>query len=223
MCGRFALYSDQTILAKHFGAEIQSDLFPRYNAAPTQDIAIVRDEGGKRRFSLARWGLIPHWAKDMKIGYSTINARAETVAGKPAFRNAFRRRRCLVPADGFYEWQVVPDSKRKLPWFIVLENREPMAFAGLWETWSGPGGGTIESCTIIVTEANRLMRPIHDRMPVILASRDWDKWLLPDSGDVGVLQGLLKPYPADAMKAWPVGTKVNNPGNDTAECLERRD
>lgn len=133
MCGRFALYSDPFTLARRFEADAPPELSPRYNVAPSQNIPIVRDEGEKRRFALARWGLIPHWAKDIKIGYSTINARAETVASKPAFRNAFRHRRCLIPADGFYEWQVIPGSKIKQPWFIVLVDREPMAFAGLWE------------------------------------------------------------------------------------------
>ncbi|MDD1630476.1 MAG: SOS response-associated peptidase, partial [Methylococcaceae bacterium] len=182
------------------------ELSPHYNVAPSQNIPIVRDEGEKRHFALARWGLIPHWAKDMKIGYSTINARAETVSSKPAFRNAFRHRRCLIPADGFYEWQVIPG--------------EPMAFAGLWERWRSPEGEELESCSIIVTEANEIMRPIHDRMPVILAPCDWDAWLEPDAKDAGGLQGLLKPYSAEGMAAWPVTTKVNSPRNDSLECME---
>jgi putative SOS response-associated peptidase YedK len=220
MCGRFALYSDPFTLARRFEADAHPELSPRYNVAPSQNIPIVRDEGEKRRFALARWGLIPHWAKDMKIGYSTINARAETVASKPAFRNAFRHRRCLIPADGFYEWQVIPGSKIKQPWFIVLVDREPMAFAGLWERWRSPEGEELESCSIIVTEANEIMRPIHDRMPVILAPCDWDAWLEPDAKDAGGLQGLLKPYSAEGMAAWPVSTKVNSPRNDSVECLE---
>ena len=220
MCGRFALYSDPFTLARRFEAYAPPELSPRYNAAPSQNIPIVRDEGEKRRFALARWGLIPHWAKDIKIGYSTINARAETVASKPAFRNAFRHRRCLIPADGFYEWQVIPGSKIKQPWLIVLGDKEPMAFAGLWERWRSPEGEELESCSIIVTKANEIMRPIHDRMPVILAPCDWDAWLEPEAKDAGGLQGLLKPYSAEDMAAWPVTTKVNSPRNDSLECME---
>ena len=219
MCGRFALYSDPFTLARRFEAEALPELRPRYNIAPTQNIPIVREEGEKRRFALARWGLIPHWAKDMKIGYSTINARAETVAEKPAFRNAFRHRRCLIPADGLYEWQVIPDSKVKQPWFIALRDREPMAFAGLWERWRSPEGEELESCSIIVTDANEIMRPIHDRMPVILAPEDWDAWLETDAKDAQALQNMLKPYPAEGMAAWPVSTKVNSPRNDSVECM----
>ena len=220
MCGRFALYSDPFALAKRFQAEALPALRPRYNVAPTQNIPIVRAEEGKRRFALARWGLIPHWAKDTKIGYHTINARAETVAEKPAFRNAFKRRRCLIPADGFYEWQAIPGSKVKQPWFIVLRDREPMAFAGLWEQWRSPEGEELESCSIIVTDANELMQPIHERMPVILAPGDWNAWLETDNKDAGGLQNLLKPYSAEDMAAWPVSMKVNSPRNDVEECVE---
>jgi putative SOS response-associated peptidase YedK len=193
MCGRFALYCDPFTLARRFETEALSDLRPRYNVAPSQNIPIVREESGARRFALARWGLVPHWAKDMKIGYSMINARAETVASKPAFRNAFRHRRCLVPADGFYEWQVIPDSKIKQPWFIALRGREPMAFDGLWEKWRSPDGDDVESCSIIVTDANEIMRPIHDRMPVILAPGDWDAWLETDAKDA--VTDIPHPHP----------------------------
>jgi putative SOS response-associated peptidase YedK len=220
MCGRFALYSDPFSLAKRFQAEALPELSPRYNVTPTQSIPIVREEGGNRRFALAHWGLIPHWAKDMKIGYHTINARAETVAEKPAFRNAYKHRRCLIPADGFYEWQALPGSKIKQPWFIALQDREPMAFAGLWERWRNPEGEELESCSIIVTDANQIMRPIHDRMPVILAPEDWGAWLECDSKDAVGLQGLLKPYPEEGMTAWQVSTKVNSPRYDSVECLD---
>jgi len=219
MCGRFALYSDPFALARRFEADAPPELHPRYNIAPTQNIPIVREEGEKRRFALVRWGLVPHWAKDVKIGYSMINARAETVASKPAFRNAFRYRRCLITADGFYEWQVIPGSKTKQPWFIVLGNQEPMAFAGLWEQWRSPEGEELESCSIIVTDANELIKPIHDRMPVILAPDDWNAWLETDAKNVQALQNLLKPYSAEDMAAWPVSTTVNSPRNDTAECI----
>jgi putative SOS response-associated peptidase YedK len=220
MCGRFALYSDPSTLARRFGAEAPPELRPRYNVAPTQSIPIVREEAGKRHFALARWGFVPSWAKEINTGYSTINARAETVADKPMFRNAFRHRRCLIPADGFYEWQVISGSKTKQPWFIVSRDREPMAFAGLWERWRSPEGEELESCSIIVTNANELMRPIHERMPVILAPDDWDAWLEPDVKDAQALQSLLKPYPAEEMMAWPVSTKVNNPRSDAAEYVE---
>jgi putative SOS response-associated peptidase YedK len=220
MCGRFALYSNPSTLARRFEAETIPGMEPRYNVAPTQNIPIVREEGEKRRFALARWGLIPHWAKDIKIGYSMINARAETVASKPAFRNAFRYRRCLIPADGFYEWQAIAGSKVKQPWFIALRDREPMAFAGLWVQWQSPEGEELESCSIIVTDANEIMRPIHDRMPVILALDDWGAWLKSEAKDAQVLQNLLKPYPAEHMDAWPVSTTVNSPRNDSVECME---
>ena len=220
MCGRFALYSDPFTLARRFETEELPELRPRYNIAPTQNIPIVREESGARRFALARWGLIPHWAKDMKIGYSTINARAETVASKPAFRNAFKHRRALIPADGYFEWQVIPGSKTKQPWFIALRDREPMAFAGLWERWRSPEGEELESCSIIVTDANEIMRPIHDRMPVILAPEDWVAWLEAEAKDAQALQNMLKPYPVEGMVAWLVSTKVNSPRNDSTECLE---
>jgi putative SOS response-associated peptidase YedK len=220
MCGRFALYSDPFTLARRFETDAPPELRPRYNVAPSQNIPIVREVGEKRRFAMARWGLVPHWAKDVKIGYSMINARAETMAEKPAFRNAFRHRRCLIPADGFYEWQAIAGSKVKQPWFIVLGDSEPMAFAGLWEQWRTPEGEELESCSIIVTEANEIMRPIHERMPVILAPDDWNAWLGTESRDIQALQNLLKPYPAEDMVAWPVSTKVNSPRNDSVECVE---
>jgi putative SOS response-associated peptidase YedK len=220
MCGRYALYSNPLTLARRFGAEAPPDLPLRYNVAPTQNVPIVRVGNGARRFALARWGLIPSWAKEPNTGYSTINARAETVASKPAFRAAFRHRRCLIPADGFYEWQSISGSKTKQPWFIALADRKPMAFAGLWERWRGLEGEELDSCSIIVTTANALMQPIHERMPVILAPDAWDAWLEPAATDAGGLQGLLKPYPAEGMAAWPVSTMINSPRNDNARCLE---
>jgi putative SOS response-associated peptidase YedK len=220
MCGRFALYSNPLTLARRFAAEAPPELAPRYNLAPSQNIPIVREEERARQIALARWGLVPFWAKDIDTGYSTINARAETVASKPAFRSAFRHRRCLIPADGFYEWQVVPSSKTKQPWFVALKSQELLAFAGLWESWRNPQGGEeLESCAIIVTQANDLMRPIHERMPVILAPQDWDTWLSAGTGDAQVLQNLLKPYPPEEMTAWPVGLMVNNARHDSAACI----
>lgn len=220
MCGRFALYADRDILSRRFGAEAPEALRPRYNLAPTQTIPLVRVEDGRRRFALARWGLIPSWAKAMDSGYSTINARAETVATKPTYRSAFKHRRCLVPADGYYEWQAQAQSKSKQPWFIALKDGQPMGFAGLWERWTSPEGEALESCCIIVTEGNDLMRPIHDRMPVILDPSCWDAWLDPEIKDPSFLQALLKSYPAEAMTARPVGRQVNNPRHDAPDCLE---
>jgi putative SOS response-associated peptidase YedK len=219
MCGRFALYSDPLTLAHRFSAEAPPALRPRFNVAPAQNILIVREENDKRHFARVRWGLIPPWAKDTDTAYAAINARAETVAHKPVFREAFRRRRCLIPADGFYEWQAKPGAMAKQPWFIVLRSRLPMALAGLWERWRSPAGENLESCAIIVTEANELMRPIHDRMPVILASSDWNAWLETSAHDARILQNLLKPYPDERMAVWPVGRQVNSPRNDTVECI----
>jgi putative SOS response-associated peptidase YedK len=220
MCGRFALFSSPSTLARRFGADTIPGMEARYNIAPSQAIPIVREEGDERSFALAHWGLIPFWAKDVKIGYSMINARAETVAEKPAFRTAFKQRRCLIPADGFYEWQALPGAKTKQPWFVSLRNREPMAFAGLWEIWKSPEGRNLESCTIIVTAANDLMQPIHERMPVILAPEDWETWLAPHQTNPKILQNLLQPYPGEEMTAWRVSMSVNNPKNDSEECTE---
>ncbi len=220
MCGRFALFSLPSTLARRFGTDTIPGMEARYNIAPSQSIFIIRTEGDRRRFATAHWGLIPFWAKDARIGYSMINARAETVAEKPAFRTSFKQRRCLIPADGFYEWQALPGAKTKQPWFISLRNREPMAFAGLWERWNSPEGRAVESCSIIVTAANNLMQPIHERMPVILAPDDWNIWLAPHLSNADRLLDLLQPYPDEEMTAWPVSTKVNSPKNDSEECIE---
>ena len=220
MCGRFALYSDPLTLARRFQAEPPSDYGPHFNIAPTQPILMLREKMMQREFVYARWGLVPHWAKEIKTGYSMINARAETVDQRPAFRSAFHRRRCLIPADGFYEWQVRSGAKIKQPWFVTLKERQPMALAGLWEVWRSPEGERLESCTIIVTDANELMKPIHDRMPVILPPDDWKTWLDPGYCDTVALKSLLRPYPSEEMAAWPVGTLVNNPRNDTPSCIE---
>ncbi len=224
MCGRYTLRTPRDQILKRFRIArdlTPANLFERYNLAPSQPVAAVRiARDGVRELVPLRWGLIPHWAKEEKTGYSTINARVETVATKPAFRDAFRRRRCLIPADGFYEWQFSPGSKRKQPWYIELKDGEPFAFAGLWERWEPrQAGEPVESCTILVTEANELVRPIHARMPVILDPTDYDAWLDP-AYDPSALHALLKPYPAHAMTAWKIGTRVNNPRNDDPACLE---
>jgi putative SOS response-associated peptidase YedK len=219
MCGRFALYTDPIALAKKFQTENLLEMQPSYNVAPSQTIPIIRNEQGHRLLALAKWGLIPSWAKDIKIGYNTINARADTVAEKPSFRSAFQHRRCLIPADGYFEWQEIAGSKTKQPWYISLKNQEPMALAGLWEHWQGSDGSVIESCTIIVTSGNELMQPIHDRMPVILSPEKWDIWL--DTANINKqgLQTLLTQYPTDEMTAWRVSTQVNSPRHNDRNCV----
>ncbi|MGH6960565.1 MAG: SOS response-associated peptidase, partial [Dongiaceae bacterium] len=188
-----------------------------YNAAPSQNLPVVRlDRDGRRELALLRWGLIPSWARDPAIGYRTINAKAETVAEKPAFRAAFRKRRCLVPADGFYEWQKIDGGKQ--PWRITLKDGAPFAFAGLWEHWD-KGGEPVESFTIITTTANALCAEIDDRMPVIIGPADYEAWLA--AADTAIPQALLQPYPAETMAAYPVGTRVNSPKNDDAQLIER--
>jgi putative SOS response-associated peptidase YedK len=193
---------------------------PRYNIAPTQQVAAIRTHAGSPQRELAwmRWGLIPSWADDPAIGNRMINARGETLAEKPAYREAFRRRRCLIPADGFYEWK--QGAKPKQPNYIYLKNEQPFAFAGLWESWQH-AGQTIESCTIITTEANELLRPLHERMPVILGPDDYETWLDASIQNPERLEPLLVPYPADRMTLYPVSSAVNSPRCDDASCLER--
>lgn len=220
MCGRFALYADPIALAKRFQTENSPDWEASYNVASSLTIPIVRNEHGARRFAPARWGLIPSWAKDIKISYSTINARAETVAEKPSFRNAFKHRRALIPVDGWYEWQEIPGQKIKQPWFISLSDQQPIALAGLWERWQGQDSGEIESCTIIVTSGNELMLPIHDRMPVILPETTWEQWLDSENIDTKGLQTLLTQYPSEELVAWPVATLVNSPRHNTENCIK---
>jgi putative SOS response-associated peptidase YedK len=168
-----------------------------------------------------RWGLVPTWSKDPKAGPPIINARAETLATKPAFRSAFKRRRCLIPADGFYEWQKIAGAKVKQPFYIRLAKDRPFAFAGLWEKWHNDEGSLLESCTIVTTEPNDVMRPLHDRMPVILPDEEYARWLDPKNEDVDELQELLRPYPAEEIAACPITTFVNSPRNDGPECITR--
>jgi putative SOS response-associated peptidase YedK len=220
MCGRFTLTDPDADIAVQFNLPAIPDLQPRYNIAPTQPVAAVRQvrEDAAREMVLFYWGLIPFWSKDTSIGSRLINARAETAAEKPAFRAAFRRRRCLVVADGFYEWQKQDGGKQ--PFFIALRDRRPFAFAGLWEHWQGGDGSEIESCTLLTTEPNELMRPLHNRMPVILQPQDYDLWLDPAVDDVRRLQPLLRPYPAGDMASYPVSRRVNSPQNDDPACIE---
>ena len=217
MCGRYSLIADIQDLARQFefdGTGFENS--PRYNVAPTQSVLTVT-YGEERRAECMRWGLIPSWAKDASIGNRMINARRETVAQKPSFRSALQRRRCLVLADGFYEWQKVGKSKR--PMRIVLKSREPFAFAGLWETWRNPAGETVRSCTIITTAANDLLRPIHERMPVILPRELEEFWLDGDVTDAAALTDVLSPYPNEAMEVYQVSPLVNKATNNGADLI----
>lgn len=219
MCGRFTLTAPPAQIADAFDLDEVPDLRPRFNVAPGQAIATVRQapEGG-RVLEERRWGLVPRWAKDPKIGARLINARAETAAEKPAFRTAFRRRRCLVPADGFYEWAKAPRGPKQ-PHHLRRRDRGLFAIAGLWERWRGSDGSELETCTLLTTVANPTVAPIHDRMPVILAPERWEVWLDPALEDVDVLAPLLVPEPADRLEAQPVGLRVNRPEHDDAACL----
>jgi putative SOS response-associated peptidase YedK len=224
MCGRFQASSSPAELARWFETTGPvPNLQQRYNAAPGQHLPIVLcgAETGKRRLVALRWGLIPYWAKDAKIGYSAINAMAETVAIKPAFRDAFARRRCLVPADGFYEWKQL-DAKTKQPYRIIMADGSLMAFAGLWERWNDPASGeTVRSFTIITTAPNALCAAIHNRMPVILDAADWQTWLGEVPATADGLRTLLRPYPAERMEAHMIGPRIGNVTNDNAALIER--
>jgi putative SOS response-associated peptidase YedK len=220
MCGRFTLRAAASVIAEQFALFDALELEPRYNIAPSQPLAAVRlSPQGQRELAWLRWGLVPRWAKEPSIGNRLINARAETVAAKPAFRDAFRHRRCLVVADGFFEWQ--GSGRGKQPYFIHRRDDRPFAFAALWESWSPAEGSSLETCTLITGEPNAVTRPIHDRMPVILAPDDYARWLDPQQ-PVEELQSLLAPFAAEAMEAWPVSPLVNSPANDDPRCIERQ-
>jgi putative SOS response-associated peptidase YedK len=218
MCGRYTLTVPVEILAEEFGVTGPlPEVPPSYNIAPTQEVAAVLTDDGERRLEMLRWGLIPSWADDPGIGSRMINARSETVPEKPSFRRAFRERRCLILADGFYEWKRTNDGKQ--PYYIRMEGGRPFAFAGLWESWRG-GREEIRSCTILTTEANDRVSNIHHRMPVILAPEDHELWLDPDVREADPLLPLLAPYPDDVMEAYPVSRFVNRPTNDDPRCVE---
>ena len=228
MCGRFARRSTQQVLADWFGVELEDMPWfaPSYNVAPQSVQPVVRlsRDSGNREFALLRWGLVPFWAKDAKFGYSTINARAEEAAAKPAYREALKKRRCLAPADAFYEWQRGDNDKKgkktKRPFAIALKSGEPYALAGLWEHWQPKEGAALETFTILTTDPNALMEPIHNRMPVILEPRDYSRWL--DPGDPARPPvDLLRPFPAEKMVAWPVSDRVGNVRNNDPQLLEQ--
>lgn len=219
MCGRYTLTSSVGELSERFGLdEAPSGLAPNYNVAPTQSVAaVLRDES--RRLEMFRWGLVPSWAKDPAIGNRMINARSETAHEKPSFRSAFKRRRCLLPADGFYEWKRESDgSGGKQPFHIRMESGEPFAFAGLWESWDG-GDGEVLSCTILTTQANAMMQDIHHRMPVILPADRYEAWLDPEAEKQELLS-MLEPYSEGGMEAYPVSRFVNKPSNNGPRCVE---
>lgn len=224
MCGRYVSSTPPDELARYFGADLQAERLvgPDYNVAPTRKVFTVLDDGGTRALVQAKWGLVPFWAKDASVGNRMINARAETVATKNAFRTPFRRQRCIIPADGFYEWTKEPGQAKKQPWFIHRPDGEPFAFAGLWETWRGPDKDQepMRSCTIITGEANEAMSEIHDRMPVILPPSAWDTWLDPAVEDTEVLGRFLVPAPPEIIRFHPVTTEVNSARNQGEHLIE---
>jgi putative SOS response-associated peptidase YedK len=237
VCGRFVVASSPQLLADHFDVdEVQVDAVePDYNVAPRTPIMVVRQREDHRVLSRVRWGLVPSWAKTPAVGDRMINARAEGLATKPAFKRAFEKHRCIVPADGFYEWQVVappttPKGRpRKQPVFIHRRDGEPMALAGLWASWKVPDGvevdgvgddGWLRSCVIVTTTPNELLAPIHDRMPVVLSEGAWARWLDPENHDMDTLSELLRPLPDDQLELWPVSTLVNKADTNDAELVK---
>ena len=217
MCGRFTQASPTEVIGDLFGVADVPPLPRRYNIAPTQDVAVVRQGAAGRELAMLHWGLIPSWAKERAIGARMINARAETLAEKPAFRGAYKARRCLIVADGFYEWQKA--GPRKQPWYFSLAEGGPFGFAGLWERWKDPEGAAVESCTIVTTTANDVVAPVHDRMPVIVPAREYDLWLDPRITDATRLASVLRPCPAEALRGHPVSLRVNYPATDDPECI----
>jgi putative SOS response-associated peptidase YedK len=220
MCGRFTLTVDPAQLQEAFPwIDVPAEITPRFNIAPSQPVAVVTNNG-ENRLEFFNWGLIPSWAKDPSIGNRLINARAETLAEKPAFRTALRRRRCLVLADGFYEWRQDPGSKTKTPIYIRKKNNDPFAFAGLWESWNSPDGSNILSCTIVTTDPNQLLADIHNRMPVILPENAYANWLDPSERRPEEFKDLLRPYPDGELEAYPVSRLVNKPSNELPDCIK---
>jgi putative SOS response-associated peptidase YedK len=218
MCGRFIQSSETAVLEKRFGLRPGGPVLePCYNLAPGREAATATAD---RVLTPMRWGLVPAWSRDAASGYKAFNARAETAADKPSFREPFRRRRCLVPADGFYEWSGRGGAGSGQPWLFRLAGGGPFALAGLWDFWRGPGGEELRSFTIITTRANDLLKPVHQRMPAILAPEDEGAWLDPGLADVRRLQALLRPYPAEAMTGHPVSGLVNSVRNQGAKCTE---
>ncbi len=223
MCGRFTLTVDERKVLVRFNAvkTVEINYTKRYNIAPSQNVVAIVSDGKENRMGLLRWGLIPPWAKEMNIGYKMINARAETLAEKPAFKRPFRRQRCIIPADGFYEWKGA--GKEKQPFYIRLKSGEPFGFAGLWDRWQAPDGTVYHTCTIVTTQANALLADLHPRMPVILRPEDEHLWLDRRLEDPHLLQDLLKSYPAEEMEVYPVSNEVNTAKNDYPALVQRLD
>jgi putative SOS response-associated peptidase YedK len=218
MCGRYTVTSAPEAIRALFGYSEQPNFPPRYNVAPTQPIAIVRLIDGKRQFALVRWGLLPSWVKDPKNFTLLINARGESVAEKPAFRAAMKRRRCLIPADGFYEWKAT--GARKQPHYVRAKSGEPLAFAGLWETWTGPNGEELETAAIVTTRANKMLASLHERMPVIVPPNAFDLWLDCANVDAETATALIAPAPEALLEAYEVSTAVNRTANDNPQLAE---
>jgi putative SOS response-associated peptidase YedK len=223
MCGRYRLSRRKQLIAEYFDTVDEIDWEPRYNIAPSQNVGIIRQDRTQpvRKFSLVRWGLIPYWAKDSSIGQKMINARSETVLDKPAFREAFQIRRCLVPADGFYEWK--RNGRSKQPIHIGMKDDSLFAFAGIWDRWKDASGNAVETCSILTTTPNSLLAEVHDRMPVILEPEDYELWLDPGFKDLDSLTGMLKPFDPAQMKCYRVSTLVNSPANDNPKCAAEID
>lgn len=226
MCGRYVQASSPELLAERFSVDELRERVeatePDYNVTPRRDVPVVAVSEQRRVLDAVRWGLVPPWAKELKVGDRMINARAETIATKPAYRKAFQKRRCIIPADGFFEWRRRPD-RPKQPYFIHRVDREPIAFAGIWERWKDRDDDSapwIRSCAIVTTEANDLMRPVHNRMPVILPESAWETWLDPENEDVDSLQALLVPEAAGELALYPISTRVNRPTNNDISLLE---
>jgi putative SOS response-associated peptidase YedK len=218
MCGRFVLEKTPEQLMKVYRLSSSPDLPPRFNIAPSQQIAAVRQQnGGDRELTFLQWGLIPSWSKDPAIGYKMINARSETVHEKPSFKQAFLARRCIIPASGFYEWEKV--GKEKVPHYIHLRDGDVMSLAGLWERWKSPEGKELETCTILTTAANSLIKKVHDRMPVILHRAEFGIWLNRESDEINRLTELFHPYPSDQLEEYVVTKAVSSPSNDSSECI----
>ncbi|MFG0216455.1 SOS response-associated peptidase [Brevibacillus porteri] len=219
MCGRFTLVTNQELWNARFQIEVTPfEIQPRYNIAPGQLIPAIISDQGKRRIGQLKWGLVPAWAQDEKSGYKMINARSETLTEKPAFRRLFERKRCIIPADGFFEWMKL--GKAKQPMRIMMKSGELFAFAGLFDTWASPIGDKLHTCTIITTKPNDVVADIHDRMPVILRQEDEGIWLDREKFDSDLLQSLLVPYDSDMMRAYPVSTMVGSPKNDLPQCIQ---
>lgn len=217
MCGRYRLSRRKQVVEEYFeSSSDEEDWTPRYNIAPTQPVAAIREAGQNRILSLMRWGLVPSWASDISIGARLINGRSETVLEKPAFRDSFRMRRCLVPADGFYEWKKA--GRERYPFHFVMKDSSLFAFAGVWDRWRSPAGQVVESCSILTTAPNELLDGVHDRMPVILPQRHYQTWLTAPATEAQRLAELLVPFDASVMQRYPVSSLVNKPENDVPEC-----